>query len=225
MQCATTLLKEMILSDKSFKNSVTVPSTPDCRLANVIREVEKANRQGRESRIKVVEQSGSTVRDILAKNYPWEYTACDDLQCFPCSTRGKSSSKKMVSCRRPGVGYWILCLSCKDSGIIAVYHGESGRSMYTRGKEHLEGLRNGTASNCLMIHNNVHHGGSKTNHFVMEATGTFNKPLDRQVDESIRLKFFDRSGILLNSGSEWRGDSIPRASFNAPGLERRKRNV
>ena len=138
--------KEMILSDKSLKNSVTwfkrsdipyrsvlfVPSTPDSRLANVIREAEKANRQGRESRIKVVEQSGSTVRDVLAKNYPWEYTACEDPQCFPCSTRGKSSSKKMVSCRRPGVGYRILCLSCRDSGIIAVYHGESGRSMYTR---------------------------------------------------------------------------------------------
>ena len=57
----------------------------------------------------------------------------------------------------------------------------------------------------LPIQNNVHHGGSKTNHFVMEATGTFNKPLDRQVDESIRLKFLiDLASFLiqgLNGGA------------------------
>ena len=60
----------------------------------MIREAEKANRQGRESRIKVVEQSGSTVRDVLAKNYPWEYTTCDKLQCFPCSTKGEKFQQK-----------------------------------------------------------------------------------------------------------------------------------
>ena len=64
-------------------------------------------------------------------------------------------------------------------------------------------------------------------HTGLEATGTFNKPLDRQVVESISLKLFSKNcGIVLNSWSEWRGDSIPRVSFNGPGLDnkRRKRN-
>jgi len=94
--------------------------------------------------------------------------------------------------------------------------------MYTRGKEHLEGLRNGTASNCLMIHNNVHHGGSKTNHFVMEATGTLNKPLDRKFDESIRLKFLiDLASFLIHGLNVGATPYLELHSMP----ERRKRNV
>ena len=64
---------------------------------------------------------------------------------------------------------------------------------------------------------------SRDVHFRMEATSTFRKALDRQVDESVRIKYFSRTdGVILNSGSEWRADSLPRASFTAPGLERRK---
>ena len=57
----------------------------------------------------------------------------------------------------------------------------------------------------------------------MVATGTFQKPLDRQIDESIRLKFSTPSSIIMNSGSEWRGDAIPRAAFSAPGLESKRK--
>ena len=49
-----------------------------------------------------------------------------------------------------------------------------------------------------------------------------------EIDESMRMKFFvsDNSGgnkVLMNSGSEWRGDAIPRAIFGAPGLQKRGR--
>ena len=112
--------KENILSDKESKNSTAwfkksdipyksvlfVPATPGSVLANAIRDVEKQNRQGRKSRVKIVEQSGSTVRNILAKNYPWEFSECSDPECFPCSSGGTS---KKISCRRPGVGYKIYC--------------------------------------------------------------------------------------------------------------------
>ena len=226
--------KENILSDKESKNSTAwfkksdipyksvpfVPATPGSVLANAIRDVEKQNRQGRKSRVKIVEQSGSTVRNILAKNYPWEFSECSDPECFPCSSGGTS---KKISCRRPGVGYKIYCNICKDAGALATYQGESGRNLYSRGKEHLQGLSAGTTSNCLVIHNNVHHGGSKDANFTMVPTRTFNDPLSRQVDESMRLKYQDKSTIVMNSGNEWRGDSIPRARFSAPGLEARRR--
>ena len=56
----------------------------------------------------------------------------------------------------------------------------------------------------------------------MEVTNSFRKALDRQVDESVRIKYFSQTdGVSLNSGSEWRADPIPRASFTAPGLARR----
>ena len=58
---------------------------------------------------------------------------------------------------------------------------------------------------------------------IMEATKSFMNALERQVDESVRIKHFDKSGVILNSGCEWRGDAIPRASFSAPGLECRRK--
>ena len=47
------------------------------------------------------------------------------------------------------------------------------------------------------------------------------KPLDRQVDEALRIKHSE-ADILMNSGAEWRLDAIPRANFTAPDLERRR---
>ena len=145
------------------RSCLFVPATPGSALANSIREIERNNRQGRTHRIKIVEQSGTTVRNILANNYPWAPTTCNDLLCYPCSS-SSGTSDKLISCRRPGVGYQISCLLCKNMEVIAIYHGESGRNMYTRGKEHLQGLANGTPFNCLLIHNNMYHNGSKNPH-------------------------------------------------------------
>ena len=68
------------------------------------------------------------------------------------------------------------------------------------------------STNCMVIHSNRYHHGSRDLTYKMEPTGVFNTALDRQLDESMRLKFSSAS-IILNSGSEWRGESIPRASF------------
>ena len=64
----------------------------------------------------------------------------------------------------------------------------------------------------MVIHSNRHDNGSRELTYKMEPTGVFNTALDRQLDESMRLKFSSAS-IVLNSGSEWRGELIPRASF------------
>ena len=169
---------------------------------------EEANRQGRNTRIRVVESSGQTVRNTLARNYPWKFEGCGVQECFHCST----TTKFTTSCRTPGIGYKITCTLCEGLGALAEYQGESGRNMFTRGKEHLSEFYRGVSSNCMVIHSNKHHHGSKELSYRMEPCGTFRTPLDRQLNESMRLKYSSAS-IVLNSGSEWRGDSIPRASF------------
>ena len=75
----------------------------------------------------------------------------------------------------------------------------------------------GKKTNCLVIHNNSHHGGSKELHFVNKAVGSFLKPMDRQINEALRIKN-DKVDVRMNSGSEWRADQIPRVDFVAPGL-------
>ena len=60
-------------------------------------------------------------------------------------------------------------------------------------------------------------------HFRMEGIKSFKKPLDRQVNESLRIQgSADTVDIIMNSGSEWRADALPRASFGAPGLAARR---
>ena len=84
--------------------------------------------------------------------------------------------------------------------------------MFTRDKEHLREFRGKCSSNGMVIHSRTHHEGSDQFTYRMEATGFFRTPLDRQLDESMRLKF-SGADITLNSGAEWRGVAIPRASF------------
>ena len=75
-------------SDINYRGRVLfVPATPGSQLANSIKELERANRQGRNSRVKVVERPGTTVRNTLVKSYPWSIYDCEDPLCFPCSSR------------------------------------------------------------------------------------------------------------------------------------------
>ena len=73
----------------------------------------------------------------------------------------------------------------------------------------------------MVIHNWTHNDGSRSLNFRIEAIKTFVKPLDRQVDEALRIKHSE-ADIIMNSGAEWRLDAIPRANFTAPDLERRR---
>ena len=43
----------------------------------------------------------------------------------------------------------------------------------------------------------------------MEGTALFSSAMDRQIDESLRIKH--SMATVMNSGSEWRMDPIPRA--------------
>ena len=95
--------------------------------------------------------------------------------------------------------------------------GETGRSLYERGSSYSSEFKRKVSSNCMVIHNLTHHDGSTEFHFKMESIGHFRTPLDRQLNESLRIQH-SNADILMNSGSEWRADRVPRAVFSAPGL-------
>ena len=154
--------------------------------------------------------------NTLAGSYPWRPGACDDDECFLCST---NVSGKFVSCRKPGMAYRIFCTICSS----AAYEGETSKCLYVRGKKHLEEFGSGVETNCMVIHNKKFHQESKDLNFMMEGLGHYNRPLDRQINEALRIKNSNAS-IIMNSGAEWRQPALPRAIFSAPGLERRVRS-
>ena len=198
---------------ESFSSVLFVPFTPGSELAKRIRYLEEANHQGRDSRIKVVELGGKTLVNTLSNNYPWKPDACNDGECFPCSTNTRG---RFVSCRKPGMAYRIFCTICPSS----VYEGETSLCLYERGKKHLSEYSSSLQSNCMVIHNKKFHPESTCLNFRMEGLRQIHRPIDRQIDEAIRIKN-STATVVMNSGAEWRQPAIPRASFSAPGLEKR----
>ena len=162
-----------------------------------------------------MERAGRSLVNSLSSNYPWATGACTDEKCFPCST---NNSGKFISCRRPGMSYRIVCTICSS----AVYEGETSKCLYVRGKKHLEELASSNQSNAMVIHNKQFHPQSLELNFRMVGLKHFSRPLDRQIDEAIRIKN-SPAEIIMNSGAEWRQVAVSRASFSAPGLERRRK--
>ena len=48
--------------------------------------LEEQNNQGRKNWIKFVEKAGRTVRNVVARNYPWRFEKCNSEECFQCTT-------------------------------------------------------------------------------------------------------------------------------------------
>ena len=108
------------------------------------------------------------------------------------------------------VNYVNLC-----RGIFRAYQVESSRNMYIRGREHLKDMEdpNKNYKSALKKHIvNEHHNEGEKVQFEMVLTGTFNKTVDRQIEEGIRIKNHERD-THLNSKSEFKGPSVFRIEF------------
>ena len=105
---------------------IFVPYTPGGKLKKSYEtEIRKSN-----FKIKVVEQSGTRITDVLHKKDPFKQDRCNKPDCFLCTTNGKGN------CARENVNYRISCTEdCQNKD---VYHGETGYNAYTRGEEHLQ---------------------------------------------------------------------------------------
>ena len=125
------------------------------------------------------------VKQILSKSYTWPTQRCSDTDCFPCST----CSKLSFSCRIPSAGYNIFCTLSESLGAPAIYYGETGQNLYTRGSQHKDEFGRKLSSNCMVIHNERHHlDASSFFHFRMEETSLFSSAMERQIDESVRIE-------------------------------------
>ena len=146
-------------------------------------------------RFKVVETSGASLKSVFHRSDPWAGQNCNRSDCFPCKM------EKGGNCSRSGITYQIVCLTCGTNGVVVHYKGESGRNMFTRGKEHLSLLNAKSIKSPLWKHCLEHHNGQMAE-FKMEITGQFQTPLQRQIMEGIQITNFN--GDLPNGKSKWR---------------------
>ena len=102
----------------------------------------------------------------------------------------------------------ITCRECQLAQVRADYTGETSRTAYLRGKEHLEGLKNKNSENALWKHCVQHHGG-QTVEFSMKVLRSHRSPLTRQIQESVEISN-SQASVIMNSKGEWNGSKIPR---------------
>ena len=176
-----------------------VSNTPNSELAKQIQAIEQLNPH-RCIRFKIVETGGTSVKSLLQRSNPWPSGQCGKEDCFPCR------NEKGGDCKRSGVTYKITCLEC-----LAEYKGETARNMYSRGREHLRLFSKKDQASAMWEHCKSAHGSQRVE-FSMQQTGSFTKPLARQVTKAIQIKNF--KGKILNLKSEWRLPALARPVYS-----------
>ena len=89
-----------------------------------------------------------------------------------CAISGKSKMKNCLKVTPGGAGYVIRCTTCKEQQINAVYHGETGRTLYSRLTERMKGHQKKQVGNPLHKHDQAEHDGDKAT-YSYEPMGFF----------------------------------------------------
>ena len=116
---------------------IFVPATPNSELKR--RYDEQIRQAG--FRMKVIEQSGTTLRKKLQRSNPFKDKRCRRDDCMVCENEGKGN------CRATRVTYGIACKECKCK-----YVGETARSGYSRGTEHEQLAGSSKERSALLRH-------------------------------------------------------------------------
>ena len=175
---------------------IFVPASPNSTLKRQYQErIEDAG-----FKIKVVEQTGTTLKRKLQQSNPFKERVCQRERCMLCRSGGKGD------CTAMGVTYEIACNECKCK-----YVGETSRSAYSRGMEHLQSAETSEERSAMLRHATSRHQAPPN--FKMNITGVFrDDAMLRQITESVNIRNTP-SDELLNTKKEWNYVSIPRAAI------------
>ena len=180
-----------------------VPHTPEGQLRKQFMEVER-RMQSKRGKIKYVESMGLTIGQKLSRKDPWG-NHCGRTKCMPCM-------EKPGRCTREGVIYVMTCRKCEEAGDKVQYVGESARTAFDRGSEHLEALRKGNQESPLVEHNKEAHKGEPSM-FKMEVVAYPRSNLQRQALEASMIQSKSAGTKLLNRRGEWGQNLPPQLTF------------
>jgi hypothetical protein len=176
---------------------------------------------GRENHpIKIIETSGSTLEMLLKP--PAVKQMCAAQKCL-----ARDSGDPKIGCRVNGIGYKLDCKHCLLDGRQSTYIGETGKNGHCRVLNHQSKFRSKTAEvkaesafykHIAYAHPELYNDKDELEvHFTFEALKVFKYPLDREVDEGVRMVM--HQGVLLNSKTEWFSPSIVRTTIEKGGAE------
>ena len=199
-----------------------VPQTPKGELAKKLQFVENKISKLSGERVKIVERGGTQVKQILHKSNPWSKGFCGRSNCLPC-LHGDGTQ----NCFDKNVVYQIKCIDCtEEEKKTAVYVGQTSRSMYERGQEHLMGLKKSQESSPLYKHVCEEHKGETTVKFEMKIVKKHFSAFSRLVHEALVIERTSKANdfLIMNSKGEWGRSHLPRLSIDEP-LDVSKENL
>ena len=155
--------------------------------------------------IKIIEKACIKIGNLLPGLK--EREDCGRPNCFIHTSGGKGN------CNRENIVYRGQCVTCKGLGKEAVYIGETSRSGYVRGKQHLEAIRDHekNQSNAFAKHKREPHNNEETQ-FKLEIIAYHKTPLERQIREAVEI-VRARADTIMNSKLDYFQPSIRKITF------------
>ena len=101
----------------------------------------------------------------------------------------------------------MTCLHCLETGRQSVYIGESARTAYDRGLEHLSAMKKMDEASPLVEHHLSEHPEAEEPCFSMEVISFPTSNLQRQAEEAEQIVRHEKAN-LLNRRGEW-GQNLP----------------
>ena len=154
-------------------------------------------------RVKVVEKTGTAVKNILHKSNPWADGFCSRANCYPCQTGEEKC------CFTRNIVYTSQCVPCKEAGQVKVYIGETSRSAHERGGEHKADYRKQKPDSHILKHQQAEHSGQSDANFKFRISASFQSALSRQITEAVMIRRLGE-GSTLNSKGVYNRCSLPR---------------
>ena len=221
------------MDQNPVKGVLFVPHTPGSVLAKELRENEEKLFQLTGWKVKVVERSGTTLQDALTSSNPWKGEICERENCLICLTKSQTGKGMSQDCKKRNLVYETWCRTCETEALdklrqettteldfqakskeIALYKyiGESGRSSFERGWEHLDTLARLSKESHMLRHVVDKHEGQDLGEVVfgMRILSHARSAFERQIREAIKIEKESKKHHILNSKSEYHHFALPR---------------
>lgn len=203
-----------------------VPYTRGGELAKKLRENEEKVSKINKNRVKIVERAGVKIQDVLTKANPWKGHDCKCKNCLLCHTKIKTGKKENQDCHKRSLVYEVRSLTCENKELEEIenkeigeqekkmlreqvrkykYIGETSRSSYERGWEHLNDLTQLKSTSHMLKHIVGEHPGMDLSEveFGMKVLKYTQSSFERQIRESVVIQVERQNHELLNSRSEY----------------------
>ena len=214
-----------------------VPYTEHSELASRLRDNELKMEQLTGYRIKIVERGGRKLVDILHKANPWAGQDCKREGCLLCKTKRDEGLTNSQDCKKRNCIYETTCLTCRDRQDAAIeekfreegperieaekrkasryiYVGESNRSAFERGKEHINDIGGCKPSSHMLRHLILVHEEEeeswKNIKFGMRILKSTRSAFERQIGESVLIQQRRKGNNLMNAKAEYNRCALPR---------------